>query len=101
MKHALWFLILLFLRIPARTIEISPAKAQSPVQTQSPRITQDFAKEPISPEAVRDFVSKQAEIYGVNPADALWIVSHESQDGRNMRGDDGQSRGYWMISSRY
>lgn len=40
----------------------------------------------------------EAQIYGVNPIDALWIVSHESQDGRNMRGDDGQSRGFWMIS---
>jgi hypothetical protein len=31
----------------------------------------------------------------------LWIVSHESQDGQRMRGDDGQSRGWWMISSIY
>jgi hypothetical protein len=30
---------------------------------------------------------------------ADWIVGHESHYGKKMRGDDGQSRGYWMISS--
>jgi hypothetical protein len=47
---------------------------------------------------VAAYVRQEAVAYGVNPTDALWIVSHESQDGQNMRGDDGQSRGYWMIS---
>lgn len=52
-----------------------------------------------SPTVVAAYIRKEAIAYGVKPTDALWIVSHESQDGQRMRGDDGQSRGYWMISS--
>jgi hypothetical protein len=48
---------------------------------------------------VRTYVLAQAKLLGVNPAKVEWIVGHESQYGQNMRGDDGQSRGYWMISS--
>jgi hypothetical protein len=50
---------------------------------------------------VAAYIRQEAISYGVSPTEALWIVSHESQDGQNMRGDDGQSRGYWMISSVY
>ena len=50
---------------------------------------------------VAAYVRQEAIAYRVNPTDALWIISHESQDGLNMRGDDGQSRGYWMISDVY
>jgi hypothetical protein len=54
-----------------------------------------------TPAGVMAYVSAQAALKGVNVAKALWIVGHESQDGQNLRGDDGQSRGVWMISSIY
>jgi hypothetical protein len=38
---------------------------------------------------------------GVNPVNSAWIVDHESMDGQNLSGDDGQSLGYWMISRKY
>ena len=50
---------------------------------------------------VRAYVIAQAKAYAVNPDEADWIVSHESQYCQNMHGDDGQSRGCWMISSVY
>jgi hypothetical protein len=48
-----------------------------------------------------DYVVSQAKIAGVDPIDALWIVSHESQLGQNLYGDDGQSLGFWQISTIY
>jgi hypothetical protein len=54
-----------------------------------------------SPAEVDAYVRAQAVLLGVNPNIASFIVSHESQDGQNMSGDDGQSRGYWMISRIY
>jgi hypothetical protein len=53
------------------------------------------------PSAVKTYVRLEAEQYGVDPSVAEFIVSHESQDGQNMRGDDGHSRGYWMIDADY
>jgi hypothetical protein len=38
---------------------------------------------------------------GVDPAHADWILGHESHYGKEMRGDRGLSRGYWMISAIY
>jgi|HubBroStandDraft_2_1064218.scaffolds.fasta_scaffold801285_1 hypothetical protein len=84
--------VLLFapvLALPARYSVIAQAAAENV----PPAIFQ-----PPSPIAVGAYVRQETIAYGVNPTDALWIVSYESQDGRNMRGDDGQSRGYWMIS---
>jgi hypothetical protein len=52
-----------------------------------------------SPNEVIAYISAQAALKGVNVQEVLWIVGHESQDGRNLRGDDGQSRGPWMISA--
>ena len=81
-----------FLALPARYSVVGHAQAENPatVTTEAP-----------SPTAVAAYVQQEAIAYGVNPTDALWIVSHESQDGQNMCGDDGQSRGYWMISDVY
>jgi hypothetical protein len=77
---------------PARYSVIPPANA-STGQIQ-PAIA-------LSTTTVVEYVRQEAIAYGVNPTDALWIVGHESQFGENMRGDDGQSRGYWMISDVY
>ena len=46
-----------------------------------------------------EYIAQEALFFGVNPIDANWIVSHESQDCQRLSGDDGQSRGCWMISS--
>lgn len=56
---------------------------------------------PFSPISVDRYVRAEAIEYGVNPEIASFIVSHESQDGRNLIGDDGNSRGPWMISRIY
>ena len=56
---------------------------------------------PPTPQEVVDFVASESKKYGVNVQKSEWIVSHESMDGRDMVGDDGNSRGYWMISSIY
>ena len=73
--------------------------AQYSVIPQANAATVNF--EPMATSSVAAYVRQEAIAYGVNPTDALWIVSHESQDGQRMRGDDGQSRGYWMISEKY
>lgn len=86
------FLIPLFLTPSAAYSVIPSAQAKNPVAAQI---------SPANPSSVAAYITKEAKRYGVNPIDARWIVSHESQFGRNMRGDDGQSRGYWMISSKY
>ena len=54
-----------------------------------------------SPAWVDAYVREQAAEAGVNPEIAGWIVAHESQDGQNLTGDDGNSRGYWQISRIY
>jgi hypothetical protein len=43
-------------------------------------------------------VSSYAQSYGINPAYASCIVSHESQWDPTKPGDDGNSRGLWQIS---
>lgn len=45
-----------------------------------------------------DYVAAQASLYGVNPALAACIVSHESRWRPDATGDDGNSRGLWQIS---
>jgi hypothetical protein len=64
-----------------------------------PNLTQAAPVLQMTPSAVRAYVVSRAKALGVNPVDAAWIVDHESQDGENMRGDDGQSVGPWMIST--
>jgi len=54
-----------------------------------------------TPAQVQAYVMQQAILMHVDPLVAAFIVAHESQDGARMRGDDGQSRGYWQISSVY
>ena len=55
----------------------------------------------ISTTTAREYVLEQAKNAGVNPIPILFILDHESQDGSRMRGDDGNSRGYFQISSIY
>ncbi len=50
---------------------------------------------------LKAYVATQAKAYGVNPILALWIVQHESSFDPTRKGDDGNSRGLWQISSIY
>ena len=51
------------------------------------------------PGQVRAYVGSKPPYWEWIQGRADWIVGHESRYGKKMRGDDGQSRGYWMISS--
>lgn len=56
-----------------------------------------------SPLEVRNYVLEQSRAVGVNSRKALWIVDHESQDGRNMVGHEpngSTSWGYWQFNNR-
>jgi hypothetical protein len=99
LKKLLWLISLILL---PKVYAISPISAAPPHQPIPVQISPVAPSSPQnSPQAVRAYVVSRAKALGVNPIDAAWIVDHESQDGRNMRGDDSQSRGYWMISSVY
>jgi hypothetical protein len=81
---------------------IYPVSAQTATSTPvNPKtsVEAEFGQESTS--SVYAYITEQAKKAGVNPIDALWIVSHESQLGQNLVGDDGQSLGYWMISTIY
>lgn len=54
-----------------------------------------------SPAWVDAYVRMRSKEAGVNPNLAAWIVLKESQDGQNLTGDDGNSRGAWQISKTY
>jgi hypothetical protein len=98
------YLFTLFFKItsvlPPRTVLVTPTRAETtstaPIPAQKP--IQDTIS---SPEAVILYVRQQAFLKGVNPEIALFIVAPESQDGVNIHGDDGNSRGVWMISDIY
>jgi hypothetical protein len=92
------FLLISLVLLP-KVYAISPAPVGHP--SIAPKLAQDAPVIQTSPSAVRAYVVSMAKELGVNPVDAAWIVAHESQDGINMRGDDGQSRGFWMISNIY
>ena len=89
---------------PAKYAVFPVARADAPATAQnslySPHTLKTDPSHP-DPSYVNAYVEAQAKAVGINPVDAVWIVGHESQDGRNMTGDDGQSRGYWMISKIY
>lgn len=89
----LFHLIALTSYLPPRVIEVRG------IQSLSLGVILATSTSVISSQGVRAFVLNEAEKKGVNPIIAGWIVEHESQYGLRMRGDDGQSRGYWMISS--
>ena len=111
MKYV-YILLFLFVLLPARTIAIRPHNAlfqhpiakstdTAPPTVKAPQKAESSQKTLIQTSSIREYVVEQANIYGVDPIKALWIVSHESQMGQNLEGDDGQSLGYWMISTVY
>jgi hypothetical protein len=83
--------ILLFILSP-RIVKIAPEKGEVLATSTSVEY---------SPEQVREYVATQAQKAGVNVQKALWVIDHESQDGKRMYGDDNQSLGYFQISRVY
>ena len=100
-----WSYRLDFLRLALFPILIALHGALVPSAIEGNTPIADLSEQPRIPLAntptVRDYVRRAAERSGVNPNRADWIVAHESHYGSSMRGDHGQSRGYWMISSIY
>lgn len=93
------FVILLSLFQPRVTL-VEPTQAKAvPLPRDNPVVLTVAPRNPIViPSSVRSYVEKQSIIFGVNPIDTLFIVSHESQDCQNMSGDDGISIGCWMFN---
>jgi hypothetical protein len=85
-----------FAYVPPRVYLIYPAHGQE--LSSNARIEAEIAP---SAHDLKPYITAQAQAYGVNPTLALWIVSHESQFDPTRKGDDGQSRGLWQISSIY
>jgi hypothetical protein len=81
-----------------KTYAVAPSTAL-PVNA-SPALS-GASPEGFTTSSVAEYIELQAILAGINPIDAQWIVNHESQDGQNLSGDDGQSIGYWMISEKY
>ena len=105
MKYLCLALLLVFL-LPAKVVKISPVQAEQPPALKTVQNAPQSEIQPLNDTlttsfSVRQYVEIQANALGVDPTDALWIVSHESQDGTNLYGDDGQSVGPWMISTVY
>ena len=104
MKYLCLALLLVFL-LPAKVVKISPVQAEQPPALKTVQNAPQSEIQPLNDTlttsfSVRQYVEIQANALGVDPTDALWIVSHESQDGTNLYGDDGQSVGPWMIFDR-
>ena len=109
------FVLLFVSLIPVKTLKIAPAEAKGEILATSTENLATGQISQINAIYVHEYIEKEAKIYGVNPLLATWIVSHESQDGRTMVGDDGicrdqkspnfgketQSLGYWMINNCY
>ena len=83
--------------IPAPTGHI--ALKRTTHATAHPVVSAALVQPVLNPTYVKQYVIAQAKAYGVNPVKVDWIVGHESEYGARMRGDDGNSRGYFQISS--
>lgn len=91
-----------FIRIPAISSktairqEITQSKSSTSSQEIKPVKTQINAK--YNEEQIKNYILSQAKAENVSTTIISWIVQHESQWGQKMVGDDGNSRGIWMIS---
>lgn len=94
----LYAISLLFALFQPKTIQIVPTTTT--VIKVAPR-AESGQETRLSPSAVREYVAQRAKRAGISVTDALWVLDHESQDGKNLYGDDGNSLGYFMISTIY
>ena len=84
--------------IAPKTYAVAPTTT---LPVKAPPALSGASHEGFTTSSVAQYVEQQAILAGINPIYVQWIVSHESQDGQNLSGDDGQSIGYWMISEKY
>ena len=80
-----------------RVTHKNPVQAIIAPKIAKPTVNQEV----LNPDEVEKYILQQAKAENVNQELVKWIVSHESQWGRRMYGDDFQSRGIWMISRIY
>ena len=102
--NKLYALPLLFLSIfSPRVYAISaPIKPIVSVLAPNPATGQiQPLKGTLTPSQTREYVIEQAKQVGTPVIKATWILDHESQDGQNLVGDDGDGLGYWMIDHVY
>lgn len=94
MKHRKRWMILSLLAVLATTVSLIPRRiAIEPPVAQAATVSNKID----STSTVKQYVEAQAKLLGVSIIPVDWILDHESQDGTNMKGDDGKSIGYWMI----
>ncbi len=95
-----------FIRFPAQSASISSYNAITAPKTQKayilPSNTETSLKTQLngknSVEYIKSYILSQAKAENVSTTIVAWIVQRESQWGQRMFGDDGNSRGIWMIS---
>lgn len=90
LKKLIYLALIPFLLFP----KTYPVHAQVP-----PKVQKALLAPETSQETAIQYATEQAKIIGTPITRALWILSHESQNCQNLYGDDGNSRGCWMISS--
>ena len=77
-----------------RVAQKNPVQAITAPKIAKPTVNQEV----LNPYEVEKYIISQAKADNVNLTVVKWIVSHESQWGQNLIGDDGESLGPWMIS---
>jgi hypothetical protein len=82
--------------IAPKTYAVAPSTT---LPVNAPPALSSASPEGFTTSSVAEYIEQQALLARINPIDAQWIVSHESQDGTNLYGDDDQSLGPWMIST--
>ena len=91
-----------FLRIPPissqNVIKQEITQKTNSISSQETRPLKTQLNTRYSPEQVKSYILSQAKAENINLTLVSWIVQHESQWGQKMVGDDGNSRGIWMIS---
>jgi len=104
-KKLKWFLCIIFLCgvgifLLRASYPIKPNGTLTPIPSkQVATSTESIATS--SPEYIKNYVYQESKKVGVNPVISLWILDKESQNGQRMTGDDGMSRGYFMIDRKY
>lgn len=94
-------LLLIFIKIPSRTLLIEPVSAESinvAPKIENPPQVQISQIKRYSQAYVREYVEEQTIKAGLSEVQTLWIIDKESKDGLNQIGDNGQSLGVWQLN---
>jgi hypothetical protein len=94
-----WLILAIFV-ILAFSLHFAPPRVYSITGAAQPQLSSN-ARIEAGIADLKVYVQSQAIAHGINPTLALWIVQHESSFDPTRKGDDGNSRGLWQISSIY